>query len=110
MSIGSSDEGERGSFGVAEVYTAGNTTDIQGMPEWAESKNRGATPILTGTLVKTLDNLRVTVSRVADAIVVRLKVAARQYFPFAEDAWHYCQASKLLVFREISIQLYCWFY
>lgn len=43
MSVISSDEGRRGSFGEARVYAAipgikDEMEDIEGMPEWAESK------------------------------------------------------------------------
>lgn len=87
MSIASSDEGGRGAFGEAAVYLATGTEDVEGQPEWCERLGPDTRPLLglVGRLERTPENLQATVTSQAGSVVVRLKVSARQYFPFAED-------------------------
>lgn len=87
LSVISFDEGRLGHFGEAEVYLASDTQDIEGGPEWAERKDEGVRPWLglAGQLPRTPQNMAATVTSEPGTLVVSLKIAARAYFPFAEE-------------------------
>ena len=80
---------ETGFFGLGEVYLLppllAEPVEIAGAPGWGERKPEFAIRVLSRTLQKTPANLRSTVSKEGDNIVVRLHVEAKPHFPLTAD-------------------------